>query len=244
MGTAGTGGRELPNAPRRGRRSRRLSADRESQLLWRPPGDAASSNLRYRERRRPRGTTAFHWSWVSLNAGRRRARSLASTGSRRGRCGRRRGIPWIHDWVRCARTARPRRLPREGCGLHRRRRAGPPGRGPSQRTSDGDARRLHNGPRTTVWSHLTARRRRWASRLRRLAPPPGFLRSRPPRARLAGLALRVSFVALGVMHAALGLQAFRVYRGLSAASEISERAVATEAFAWPFGDWLVVLAGL
>ena len=59
-----------------------------------------------------------------------------------------------------------------------------------------------------------------------------------------GLALRVSFVALGVVHAALGLQAFRVYRGLSAASGISERAVATEAFAWPLGDWLVVLAGL
>jgi uncharacterized protein DUF1206 len=58
-----------------------------------------------------------------------------------------------------------------------------------------------------------------------------------------GLALRVSFVALGVVHAALGLQAFRVYRGLSAASGISERTVATEAFAWPFGDWLVVLAG-
>src|SRR5512132_4710102 len=48
-----------------------------------------------------------------------------------------------------------------------------------------------------------------------------------------GLALRVSFVALGVVHTALGLQAFRVYRGLSAASGISERAVATEAFAWP-----------
>jgi hypothetical protein len=59
-----------------------------------------------------------------------------------------------------------------------------------------------------------------------------------------GLALRVSFVALGVGHAALGLQAFRVYRGLSAASGISERAVAVEAFTWPLGDWLVVLAGL
>jgi len=59
-----------------------------------------------------------------------------------------------------------------------------------------------------------------------------------------GLALRVTFVALGVVHAVLGLQAFRVYRGLSAASEVSEREVATEAFAWPFGDWLVVLVGL
>jgi hypothetical protein len=59
-----------------------------------------------------------------------------------------------------------------------------------------------------------------------------------------GLALRVSFVAVGVVHAALGLQAFRVYRGLSAASDVSEREVATEAFAWPLGDRLVVLAGL
>jgi hypothetical protein len=54
----------------------------------------------------------------------------------------------------------------------------------------------------------------------------------------------VSFVAVGVVHAALGLQAFRVYRGLSAASDVSEREVAAEAFTWPLGDWLVVLAGL
>jgi hypothetical protein len=58
-----------------------------------------------------------------------------------------------------------------------------------------------------------------------------------------GLALRASFVMRGVVHAALGLQAFRVYRGLSA-SGISERGAAAEAFAWPLGDWLVVLAGL
>ena len=59
-----------------------------------------------------------------------------------------------------------------------------------------------------------------------------------------GLAIRASFVARAGVHAALGLQAFRVYRGLSAASGVSEREVATEAFAWPLGDWLVVLAGL
>ena len=47
--------------------SRRLSVDREPQLLWRPPREAASSNHRHRGRRRPRGTTAFHWSWVGLN---------------------------------------------------------------------------------------------------------------------------------------------------------------------------------
>jgi hypothetical protein len=58
-----------------------------------------------------------------------------------------------------------------------------------------------------------------------------------------GLAMRVSFVVRGLLHAALGLQAFRLYQGLSA-SGTSERAVAREAFQWPFGDWLVVLAGL
>ncbi len=55
-----------------------------------------------------------------------RARSLASTGRRRGTCGRRCGRPSIHDRVRRARTARPRGLPREGCGRHRRRVGGRP----------------------------------------------------------------------------------------------------------------------
>jgi hypothetical protein len=59
-----------------------------------------------------------------------------------------------------------------------------------------------------------------------------------------GLAMRVSFVARGVVHAALGLQALRIYRGLSASSGTSEREVAVEAFRWPLGDWLVVLVGL
>jgi len=59
-----------------------------------------------------------------------------------------------------------------------------------------------------------------------------------------GLAIRASFVARGVVHAVLGRQAFRLYRGLSASSGTSERDVATEAFRWPLGDWLVVLAGL
>jgi hypothetical protein len=58
-----------------------------------------------------------------------------------------------------------------------------------------------------------------------------------------GLALRGSFVARGVVHAALGLQAVRLYRGLSASSG-SEREVAAEAFEWPLGDWLVLLAGV
>jgi Domain of Unknown Function (DUF1206) len=58
-----------------------------------------------------------------------------------------------------------------------------------------------------------------------------------------GVSTRASFVALGVVHAALGWQAFRLYRGLSASSGTTEREVAAEAFRWPLGDWLVVLAG-
>jgi uncharacterized protein DUF1206 len=59
-----------------------------------------------------------------------------------------------------------------------------------------------------------------------------------------GLAIRTSFVARGVVHAALARQAFRLYGGLSGPSGTSEREVAAEAFQWPLGDWLVVLAGL
>lgn len=58
-----------------------------------------------------------------------------------------------------------------------------------------------------------------------------------------GLAIRASFVARGIVHAALGRQAYRLYRGLSGPSGTSEREVASEAFRWPLGDWLVVLAG-
>jgi hypothetical protein len=59
-----------------------------------------------------------------------------------------------------------------------------------------------------------------------------------------GLAIRVSFVTRAVVHAVLGLQALRLYRGLSASSGTSERELAAETFEWPFGDWVVVLAGL
>jgi hypothetical protein len=58
------------------------------------------------------------------------------------------------------------------------------------------------------------------------------------------VALRVSFVGRGAVHGALGLQVVRLYRGLSESSGTSEREMAAEAFRWPFGDWLVVLAGL
>ena len=60
----------------------------------------------------------------------------------------------------------------------------------------------------------------------------------------SGLAMRGSFVVRGVLHALLGVQAFGLYRGISGASRASEREMATEAFQWPFGDWLVVLVGL
>jgi hypothetical protein len=59
-----------------------------------------------------------------------------------------------------------------------------------------------------------------------------------------GLAMRTSFVVRGGVHAVLGWQTFRLYRGLSAATGTSERDVATEAFQWPLGDWLVVVTGL
>lgn len=58
---------------------------------------------------------------------------------------------------------------------------------------------------------------------------------------LTALAVLVEARAGG--HAVLGWQAFRLYRGLSAASGTSEREVATEAFRWPLGDEPVVLAG-
>lgn len=63
-----------------------------------------------------------------------------------------------------------------------------------------------------------------------------------PGAAVATDELRVS--ARRLLHAVLGWQAFRLYRGLSAASGTSEREVAAEALRWPLGDWLLVLAGL
>ena len=55
---------------------------------------------------------------------------------------------------------------------------------------------------------------------------------------------RVTLVVRGIVHGALGLQALTMYRGLGARSGPSERQLAAEAFQWPFGDWVVVLAGL
>ena len=58
-----------------------------------------------------------------------------------------------------------------------------------------------------------------------------------------GLAMRASFVLRGLVHAGLGWEALRLYRGLSASGN-SERKIAREALQWPLGDWLVVLAGI
>ena len=59
-----------------------------------------------------------------------------------------------------------------------------------------------------------------------------------------GIAMRVSFVIRGAIYGGLGLQAVRLYRGLSTSSETGERQVAREALEWPLGDWLLVIVGL
>ncbi len=58
MGTAGAGGREDADASGRGRQSRCLAVDREPELPWRPPGEAARSSSRHRGRDGPYGTTS------------------------------------------------------------------------------------------------------------------------------------------------------------------------------------------
>lgn len=60
----------------------------------------------------------------------------------------------------------------------------------------------------------------------------------------AGIAMRIGFVVRGILHAALGWQALRLYRGLSTSGGTGERDVARELLAWPLGDWVLVLAGL
>lgn len=58
-----------------------------------------------------------------------------------------------------------------------------------------------------------------------------------------GLTLRASYVARGVVYAALGWQALRVRRGLSVDSGGQRDAVAA-LFAVPLGEWVLVLVGL
>lgn len=59
-----------------------------------------------------------------------------------------------------------------------------------------------------------------------------------------GLAMRIGFVARGILHAGLGWQALRLHRGLTGGSGGSEDEIARELLAWPLGDWVLVLAGL
>jgi hypothetical protein len=56
-------------------------------------------------------------------------------------------------------------------------------------------------------------------------------------------ALRASYVGRGLLHGLIAFQAVRIYRGLPTSGS-GERKIAAEAFRWPLGDWLVILAGL
>lgn len=58
-----------------------------------------------------------------------------------------------------------------------------------------------------------------------------------------GMARRASYVARGVIHAALGWQALRVQRGLSVNSG-GESDAADALFALPLGEWVLVVVGL
>lgn len=60
---------------------------------------------------------------------------------------------------------------------------------------------------------------------------------------LKGLTLRSSFVFRGVAHGFLGWQALRLYRGLSV-SRRDETALLRELFAWPLGEWVLLLIGV
>ena len=57
------------------------------------------------------------------------------------------------------------------------------------------------------------------------------------------LGVRTSYVARGVLHAAVGWQALRLYRGLSARTG-TQNDIAREVFTWPLGSWVVVVTGL
>jgi hypothetical protein len=56
-------------------------------------------------------------------------------------------------------------------------------------------------------------------------------------------ALRLSYVARGVLHGLIGWQALQLYQGLGRRGR-SEKEYAAEVAAFPLGDWLIVLAGL
>ena len=60
---------------------------------------------------------------------------------------------------------------------------------------------------------------------------------------LKAVALRISFVARGVLHGFIGWKALQLYRGLGQRGR-SEKEYAAEVAAFPLGDWLIVLAGI
>lgn len=59
-----------------------------------------------------------------------------------------------------------------------------------------------------------------------------------------GIALRVSYAARGLFHAALGVQAVRLASGMGASNDQSAESLTARALDAPMGPWLVVGAGL
>ena len=59
-----------------------------------------------------------------------------------------------------------------------------------------------------------------------------------------GIALRVSYAARGVFHAALGVQAVRMAMGMGASTGRSAESLTARALEAPMGTWLVVATGL
>lgn len=72
----------------------------------------------------------------------------------------------------------------------------------------------------------------------------GFLDSERVGHDWRGIAMRVSFVIRGVVYGGLGMQAMRLYRGLSSPRDGGQQDVASDALQWPLGDWLLMIVGL
>ena len=120
---------------------------------------------------------------------------------------------------------------------------GPPGRSRGRRTRHGDTRRTHDRPRTTIRPDkmLVAAIGLFGYAAWRVLQ--GLFDADRLGHDWGGLAIRATFVVPGSC-TWCSVGRLSVYSGLSGSSGTSEREVATEAFQWPLGDWLVVLAGL
>ena len=59
-----------------------------------------------------------------------------------------------------------------------------------------------------------------------------------------GLGMRLGFIGRGIMHAAIGRQAWLFYEGVQVHASGTERAMAAQAMAWPFGAWVLVIIGV